>query len=360
MSDEAGAEDLIDAIYDAGFGSGSWPVALTGIVAALGAKSACFSVSDVAGKRTEMLPIGIDPRIADDYTQHYARIDPFVPALLAAAAGRAHDACALISRDAMERSETYCEWAVPNGMREASGIVLRRDAARTVVLAVMRARRGDAFSPGTLRRFERLAGHVRRALGIQQRLGADGGRSAALDRLSDGVFLVDRAARVLHANRAGEDMLADAGGLRTEGGVLAGRRPADSVALHALMAGGGALRLPRSGRPPLGVVVAPLPSGRSPFDGVQPAAFVFVSDPERRAVPPIERLRTLFGLTPMQAAFAREIVRGDGIDAAAARLGVSRATARAHLSQIFAKTKTSRQAELVRTLLRCAPDLREE
>jgi DNA-binding CsgD family transcriptional regulator len=62
----------------------------------------------------------------------------------------------------------------------------------------------------------------------------------------------------------------------------------------------------------------------------------------------------------MQAAFAREIARGDGIDAAAARLGVSRATARAHLSAVFAKTKTARQAELVRVLLRCVLDLRDE
>jgi DNA-binding CsgD family transcriptional regulator len=120
------------------------------------------------------------------------------------------------------------------------------------------------------------------------------------------------------------------------------------------------MRLLRDRRAPLGVVVAPRPSTASPLVNQQPASFVFVSDPEGQPVPPVERLRTLFRLTPMQAAFAREIARGDGIDAAAARLGVSRATARTHLAAVFARTRTSRQAELVRLLLRCAPNLRSE
>ena len=42
-----------------------------------------------------------------------------------------------------------------------------------------------------------------------------------------------------------------------------------------------------------------------------------------------------------------EIIKGDGIQAAADRLGVSLATARTHLRHVFDKTGTQRQAELV-------------
>jgi DNA-binding CsgD family transcriptional regulator len=50
---------------------------------------------------------------------------------------------------------------------------------------------------------------------------------------------------------------------------------------------------------------------------------------------------------PAEAALALEIVKGDGRDAAAARLGISLSTARTHLSRIFEKTGAGRQAELV-------------
>jgi DNA-binding CsgD family transcriptional regulator len=58
-----------------------------------------------------------------------------------------------------------------------------------------------------------------------------------------------------------------------------------------------------------------------------------------------------YSLTAAEARFALEILAGDGIQAAADRLGISKATARTHLSRIFAKTGTRRQAELVRMLI---------
>jgi DNA-binding CsgD family transcriptional regulator len=48
-------------------------------------------------------------------------------------------------------------------------------------------------------------------------------------------------------------------------------------------------------------------------------------------------------------------MHGDGIPAAAARLGVARSTARTHLLKLFQMTGTNRQAELVRLLLERLP-----
>ncbi|THD54576.1 MAG: response regulator transcription factor [Bradyrhizobium sp.] len=49
---------------------------------------------------------------------------------------------------------------------------------------------------------------------------------------------------------------------------------------------------------------------------------------------------------------SKEIVKGDGRQAAADRLNITVGTARSHLSSIFDKTGTKRQAELVRLLFR--------
>jgi DNA-binding CsgD family transcriptional regulator len=78
---------------------------------------------------------------------------------------------------------------------------------------------------------------------------------------------------------------------------------------------------------------------------------IFVTDPETIADPEASYLQRQFKLTPAEAALARELLQGDGISAAAGRLGVAEATARTQLRSVLAKTGTGRQAELVRLVL---------
>jgi DNA-binding NarL/FixJ family response regulator len=66
----------------------------------------------------------------------------------------------------------------------------------------------------------------------------------------------------------------------------------------------------------------------------------------------LERLlEELYGLTHAEARVAALLVEGASIEQASARLGVSVNTTKTHLSRVFDKTGTSRQAELVATLL---------
>ena len=79
------------------------------------------------------------------------------------------------------------------------------------------------------------------------------------------------------------------------------------------------------------------------------------SDPEEAAEIRCEWLRQDYGLTPAEALFAVEIAKGDGLLAAARRLGVSRTTVKTHLAHVFDKTGVRRQAELVRLILQRHP-----
>lgn len=80
-------------------------------------------------------------------------------------------------------------------------------------------------------------------------------------------------------------------------------------------------------------------------------AMLFVLDPLPGQPDCGAYLQRVFGLTPAERAVAIELLDGCGLKAAAERLGISIATARTHLSHIFAKTGTHRQAQLVRLLL---------
>ena len=117
-----------------------------------------------------------------------------------------------------------------------------------------------------------------------------------------------------------------------------------------------ALRISRpSGRADLGLVLRPLPA-TDESQGVAGIA-VFVSDPEERSDAPVQVLVKLFGFTPTEALVAIQLANGLNIDDAAAELGMTRNTARAHLRSVFNKTGISRQPALVRLILKSVASL---
>jgi len=217
--------------------------------------------------------------------------------------------------------------------------------------------------------FAGLAQHLVRAVALQRRLYhltfTGEGVLAGIDDLHQGFFLVDAQARPVFVNRVGRALLDARDGLRLRAGALSALNADDERNLLALIASchdgtpsriGGKTTLWReSGRPPLDVLVTPVRQETAmavmPWMMARPAAIVLVSDPETEIRSRIEALRERFGLTPAEAAFALEIVKGDGRKATADRLGITVGTARSHLSRIFDKTGVTRQAELVRLLL---------
>jgi DNA-binding CsgD family transcriptional regulator len=71
----------------------------------------------------------------------------------------------------------------------------------------------------------------------------------------------------------------------------------------------------------------------------------------------IDLLRCHFGLTPAEARLALQLVAGETLRAAAVNLGISYETARTELKNIFNKTGTCRQAELVIVIVTALPRL---
>ena len=181
---------------------------------------------------------------------------------------------------------------------------------------------------------------------------------AALHQLACPVLLVGPDARVLFANRAADAMLAGRESLRIERAQLSTRRVADSCTLHRLIAhtvhggSGGSLVISRQARPSLIVLVLPLrPEPDSIVRQASSAAIVFIKDLNAPVKLALTCFAAHFGLTPAQITLANEIATGDGVAAAARRLGISYATARTQLLQIFGKTETRRQGQLIRLMM---------
>jgi DNA-binding CsgD family transcriptional regulator len=95
------------------------------------------------------------------------------------------------------------------------------------------------------------------------------------------------------------------------------------------------------------------PAARSPFVGAR--ALLTMSVIEARPLLDQRLLMRVFSLTPAEARLAALMVEGKSPEAAAAKLGVKRETARNQLKAIFAKTETNRQGQLVALLSSLCP-----
>ncbi len=73
-----------------------------------------------------------------------------------------------------------------------------------------------------------------------------------------------------------------------------------------------------------------------------------------------EVIETLYQLTHAEAELVRLIAEGNSLEEVAAERGVTMNTVRSQLKQVFSKTGTSRQGELVQLVLRCLLPMAEE
>jgi DNA-binding CsgD family transcriptional regulator len=172
-------------------------------------------------------------------------------------------------------------------------------------------------------------------------LNADGGVVAA-NRLAQGVI------------NGGEGLYVANGGLAVE---LGGRRLKMRDLVAQLGAAGrteGQRRQPlmvvrHSGKRPLTLLLSAVDERDDYAADIE--AILFVGDPERPATFDHVRITKLYGLSKAESRVAALLASGYRLEQAAEILGVAYETVRKHLKQIFSKTGTYRQAELVRMIV---------
>jgi DNA-binding CsgD family transcriptional regulator len=309
---------------------------------------------------------GVEQRWLESYALEYGQED--VLAQHIAASPIAHfDASNLDvpSRERFQEIRFYREWVEPQGMAYAAGGIVLREGGWDTQLFLQRGPQHPPFSRQELEQFNRLVPHVQRAIQMRQRfaelqVGQDF-LASGLDVLAMPTFLFNESGRVAHMNRSADTLLRAHDSLSLEDGHL---MISDAVvtrklnyeltnAIHASRGDGselnGVVLLPRLGRMPLMLMIAPLRlAGGAVVCG---AALLFAFDPE--STPPItaDMVRQLFGLTEAEAELAVALCSGKTLDDTAVARGTSINTIRSQLKSIFGKTGTKRQADLVSLLL---------
>ncbi len=364
---------MIGQVYAAALDGALWADALTAVAERLGATGATLEIIDKKAATPAFFQgAGLPDHGIQDYLDHYAAICPRLRHINRHPSGHiAHDRL-LITEAEMDRDPFYADFLRRDDFRYFISGTLRNDDRCFSLITAQRLAGQGHVDTDDIAVLGHLLPHVGRALDLHMRLRARHRQveslQATLDRLADGVVLLDGAARVLFCNRAAAGLLARRDGVEIVAGELLpraswaardlGRAVAGALRTRAgePSASGADVLAPRAdGRPALILAVRPLPHADSltadPYaDAGQPAVAVFIQDPARVAASATRILRDVFKLTPAETRLAIALYRGATLKSYAADNGISVHTARSHLARAMRKTNTSRQADLVRLI----------
>jgi DNA-binding CsgD family transcriptional regulator len=357
---------VIAEIYDAAIEPALWQQALASICTYVGGSSAALFWHDSAKQSAQALHLyNDDPEYTQLYFQKYLPMNPVFPAASFMEAGVVHSATDIIPQAELEQTRFYKEWLEPQGIVDAIAVNLEKGITRSSFLNI---RTDAAYGMADERMRERAAAlvpHLQRAVAIgrlfdhhkttQETL------ATTLHHVDAAVFLVGADDAIVFANESAIKMLDEALLVHKSGDALrAVATDADRMLrdVFTSAANGDALLGVRGVAVPLTASVderwfahvLPLTSGRRQQAGAtaHAVAAVFIRNTPPNAPPPLEAIAKLYKLTAGEVRALDAMLKNNGVKAMAETLGISEGTVRTHLHNLFRKTGTQRQADLVK------------
>jgi DNA-binding CsgD family transcriptional regulator len=374
--------ELVASIYDAAVDKTCWPAALERIRLYVGVTAIQLMAVD---RRLGIISFSATANVSQDaeleYVRRYCAIDPRVKVLLADAPGVWLYCHELLSDEFVAQDPFYQGLIIPNGLRYVAGCKVYEDENISMVLSLHQALGLMPVSREQTARADAIAPHLERATRLslnnyvyssQALVGVE-----IVNRLRYPVFLIKVDGQVVHMNTAARRMLDEPGALlRLEGERLscgdatAARRiagalrsfqidlPGMPISRNPPVAAAQILSLERPGQRPLKGFISPLhPQSVMGVFGPQRLMMAAFSDPGKSALPDVDFLMAAYGLTPAEARVASHVALGRSIKQTAQELHVQPTTVRTQLDNVFRKTGTGKQAEMVAELL-SLPDMR--
>ncbi len=264
----------------------------------------------------------------------------------------------LFSHDEIRYSRFHQEIAGPSGCRHWASASFMVDGDAWC----MPVYRHQPFARDDTREFIEVSRHLERIIRMSRAVveARDRTELAALDRFGRAAMLVDRDGRVTRTNSVAEALMSPDFRLCRGRLLAADPRSQDQIGalLHAIQTTPPDMFLQapmalvsRDGQAWLTIDVLPM-TGRDDESFIGARAILVISDLTEVRAKTGADLQSLFGLTPAEARLAAALCGGKSVNQTALEFGVGTSTLRSHLKNIFAKTGTARQAELVAVLAR--------
>jgi DNA-binding CsgD family transcriptional regulator len=262
----------------------------------------------------------------------------------------------LVTAEEAETDALYVDCLRKHGGGVGALTVIPAPTGDLIIFSLERSYKKGFVDRAVLPALDALRPHLARSALLSLRLGLERARemTETLKRLDLPGAVLNASGRVLSSNSLLDDMqeqfIPIAGG-----GLAISHRPAHDLFRKALLGaphrndGTQSYSIPVPATESAPACVAHLlPVRRQARDIFTGAAHIFVvTSVSSPMAPPAHILFGLFDLSPAEARVAQKIVQGSSVEEIATDHKISRETVRNQLKAVFAKTGTSRQAELV-------------
>jgi DNA-binding CsgD family transcriptional regulator/PAS domain-containing protein len=358
---------LIGDIYDASLDPSRWSAVLVKAADFIGGSAASVYSKDAQSNSGAIYHHGgdIDPHYTHLYFTKYVKFDPSTTAHVTAEIGQPICTADIMTFDELRETRIYQEWIQPQGWVDCLTAPLDKTTTGAALFGIFRREEHGVVDDEARWRMRQIVPHVRRAVligrVIERKTAAAATFADTLDGLSAGVFLVDAAGRVVHANASGRALAAGGAAVRVTNGTLV---PTDAVAARVLdevlaAAGHGdtavgvrGIAVPLTARDGqrYAVHVLPLTSGARRCAGARYAAVaaVLVRKATIEVPAPAATIARHYSLTPSELRVLLANIEVGGVAETADALGIGLATVKTHLHRVFGKTGASRQSDLVK------------
>lgn len=368
MSESIELSRVIGDIYDAAIEPALWNRALGSVCAFVGGSSGVLYWHDAATERSEALHIfNDDRRYTQLYFEKYLPMNPMFPAATFMDEGAVVTTGDLMPLPDFVKTRFYKEWVEPQGILDAIAVNLEKGTTRSSLINVRMDATEGAASDDARRRMALLVPHLQRAVAIGRLFGQSNAveetLTETLDHVEAAVLLVGADGLIAFANAPAKRMLGEGGLIREEANSLCAVVPETNRILRDVFAAaekgdalvgvrGVAVPLSRSSEDRWFAHVLPLTSGNRRQAGLAYAAVaaVFIRRSVPDAPPPLEVLARHYRLTASEIRVLDAVLKVSGVKAMAEMLGVSPGTVKTHLHNLFRKTGTKRQSELVKLI----------
>lgn len=368
--DQTTVLELVGLFQDAALEPALWRTAVEHLRTAFGGQYASMTTTTACAPVLVLQEVHAGLAMRPELVEHFVALQDQDPRVHWAMDnfGRAGATNIHVGMDRMRSSAVYQRVLQPLDIEYTLMLPELVDARLACTLTVDRGRSQAPFQASDVAALQSIEANFRRALRTQLRLGQRDALTRdlrdTLDRLPLGVLIVDVRGRVRFASTVAETLLGKKDGLSIERGELVadayapGRRLQSAIA-QALSAARGetlqsedTLTVKRpSGQRDFELLVAPLRADRIEVFPREPAALVLISDPESAQALPWHLIQQLYGLSPAESRLTAALARGWPLKDYAKRTEISVETARSQLKAAMSKTRTHRQAELIRLLL---------
>jgi DNA-binding CsgD family transcriptional regulator/PAS domain-containing protein len=360
---------IVPDLYEALCRAELWPDVLMRIQEAVEADGVHLELLDARGRLLfSRKSHGFPPESGALYYGRYAAIDPTRKLIPETPVGDFFLTHRRFDRDFLRRSEYYNDFFQPLGFLHSARVRFASENGYNARIGFAHRVGREPIAQHQVKKMRLLLPHLKRAVQLMRRLAVSELSASSLvgllDRLEMGALVVDGQGGMKYCNQAGEQFLRSEEIFAVSGGRLSIRDPQVSRRFEQLVVeaaqcaagnlpykSGGELAVPRPNqRHPLLLLVAPLtPVAVSHVWREEPAVVVFIRDSEPQILP-LARLSQLFGLTWAEARLAAKLAADGTLDSAADEFQVSKHTLRVQLRGLMRKTRTNRQATLVRLL----------